>query len=142
MPHPFSLCLHPHDAFAAAHDAARPHTKELDVSALPTPLDVVADASLEGPSARTSSASRRAMGLALEAANGARSLIECKQHLEGITVVITHPSLGPPEYALPFEVINKVTGADLGLALTDSHVAGSHGLVLTFWFVRKTSHAP
>jgi hypothetical protein len=114
------------------------------MSALPTRLDVVTDTTHQDPeeATRTSSASRRAMALALEAAEGARSLIECKQHLEGITVVITHPRLGPPEYALPFEVIGRVTGADLGLALTGLHLAGSHGLVLNFWFVRKTNHAP
>jgi hypothetical protein len=112
------------------------------MSALPTPLGVVTDATRENPRTRTSSASRRAIALALKAAEGADSLLEFKQHLEGITVVITHPADQPPEYTLPFEVINQVTRADLGLALTGSHVAGDHGLVLVFGFVRKVGHAP
>jgi len=95
-----------------------------------TLLPVVSDS--ESIDAPVADVLRRAMVIALEAARGASSRVECQQGFDGILVNVYHPALNKEEPKVLADIITAVTMSDLDMKIGEFHVAGELGVTMSF----------
>ena len=95
-----------------------------------TSLTVVSDS--ESIDACIADVLRRAMIIALDAARGASSRVQCQQGFDGILVTVHHPARNKEEPGVLAAIITAVMTSGLDMKIGEFHIAGELGVTMSF----------